>query len=271
MLEFEAYAIIASMNKTAQPTDLMREDWNERAKNDAFYYIASWNEKWDPASFFLSGEHDYQVLAEPILAKGFDPTGKEMLEVGCGVGRMTQAFARRFARVHGLDISAEMLDQARRFHGNQENINWLLGDGSGFPMIASGTVDFVFSYITLQHVPTESLVLGYVQEIMRVLKPGGICLFQFNSRQQPTMNWKGRLVWSVIDHLREPILGMNFSKAGSRLALLLHLDPLSAGRTWRGAIVDVRTVLETVWSSGGLAGGISGWGEDMTWCSATKR
>lgn len=255
--------------ETAQ---LMRQDWDERATKDAFYYIASWNQKWDSASFFLSGEQDYERLVLPVLeALGFNPERKEVLEVGCGVGRMTRAFARRFARVYALDISPDMLDQARGFHDDQKNIVWLLGDGSGFSFIADNSMDLVFSYITLQHVPTEALALGYVREMIRVLKPGGACLFQFNSRHTPTMNWKGRSLWSIIDRFREPILGMNLRGVSHGFTSLFRLDPLSAGRTWRGAILDVRAVLETIWSCGGAVEGVSGWGEQLTWCSAIKR
>jgi hypothetical protein len=41
-------------------TDLMRQDWDERARKDAFHYIASWRKDWNPESFFVSGEEDYR-------------------------------------------------------------------------------------------------------------------------------------------------------------------------------------------------------------------
>ena len=46
-------------------TDLMRQDWDERARKDAFHYIASWRKDWTPESFFQSGEEDYQRLVAP--------------------------------------------------------------------------------------------------------------------------------------------------------------------------------------------------------------
>jgi SAM-dependent methyltransferase len=250
---------------------VMRQDWDERAKKDAFYYIATWKEDWDPEQFFQSGEQDYQTFVEPVLAKlQFEPKGKTMLEIGCGVGRMTRSFAQRFGRVVALDVSAEMLRQGRDFHEQMGNIVWVLGNGTDLSMFKDDTFDFVFSYLVLHHLPTKELTLNYIREMLRVLKNGGIFLFQFNSRRQPTMNWKGRLVWGVIDRLREPILGIRLKGASYKLASLLRLDPLTAGRTWRGAVVDVREVLETIWASGGAVMSVTGWGTQFTWCYGYK-
>ena len=147
-----------------------------------------------------------------------------------------------------------------------DNILWLLGNGADLSMFKSSSLDFVFSYNVLHHLPTAELALSYVREMLRVLKTGGVFLFQFNSRRQPTMNWKGRLVWGVIDWLREAHLGW----LSRRLATALGLDPLTAGKTWRGAVLDVREVLETVWASGGAVVSVTGWGTQFTWCYGYK-
>jgi ubiquinone/menaquinone biosynthesis C-methylase UbiE len=124
-------------------------------------------------SFLKSGEEDYQQLAAPRLsALGFEPLGKTMLEVGCGVGRVTRSFAGRFARVYALDVSEEMLQRGRALHQDYDNLVWLHGDGERFEL-PDDSVDFAFSYLTLQHMPSTNLALGCVREILRVLKPNG--------------------------------------------------------------------------------------------------
>src|SRR6266571_4252909 len=91
----------------------MAEDWDERARADALLYVCSDRKYKDVEAFLESGETDYRQLAAPVLGKlDFNAQGKTMLEMGCGVGRMTQSFARRFARVCALDISEEMLRRA---------------------------------------------------------------------------------------------------------------------------------------------------------------
>ena len=40
----------------------MRRDWDQRARKDAFYYIASWRKDWDLPGFLQSGDEDYARL-----------------------------------------------------------------------------------------------------------------------------------------------------------------------------------------------------------------
>jgi ubiquinone/menaquinone biosynthesis C-methylase UbiE len=245
----------------------MRQDWDERAKKNAFYYIATWKEDWDPESFFLSGEQDYQRLVDPVLTKlCFEPKDKIMLEIGCGIGRMTKSFAQRFGRVIAIDVSEKMLHQARTFHDQLANVGWILGKGTDLFMLKGESFDFVFSYLVFHHLPTKELTLSYIREILRVLKKGGVFLFQFNSCHSPTMNWKGRVVWGIIDWLKNK----NLERASRKLALYLRLDPLAAGKTWRGVVMDVREVLETIWHHGGVIISVTGWGTQFTWCYGYK-
>jgi SAM-dependent methyltransferase len=250
----------------------MRRDWDERARKDAYFYIATWEKDWDPHRFFDSGEADVRTFVDPALQRqGFLPQGKTMLEIGAGVGRMTRSFARRFAHVVALDVSPEMLSRGHALHGEYGNILWLQGDGIGLSMIAENQMDFVFSYIVLHHIPSPDLVFGYIREMLRVLRPGGVFLFQFNSFFGPSMNWKGRLIWGVIDRLREPVFGMSFDKLGRWLSSSFGLDELAAGRTWRGAALEVRKVLDVVQAAGGEVVEMTGPGTPATWCLGRKQ
>src|SRR5579862_4683003 len=101
----------------------MRQDWDERAREDAFHYIASWRDDWTEDSFFQSGEKDYETMVAPVLSRrGWRPAGKTMLELGCGAGRMTKAFANRFGQVVALDISTEMLTHAKSLLPGATNV-----------------------------------------------------------------------------------------------------------------------------------------------------
>ena len=97
-------------------TKSIRRDWDERARKNAFFYIASWRSDWNAESFFESGEEDYARLVKPVLdTAGFETAGKAIVEVGCGAGRMTRCFARRFGRVTAVDVSSEMQDRAKHY------------------------------------------------------------------------------------------------------------------------------------------------------------
>lgn len=273
MIRFtEANTLLTGERHIGPPhTEMMRRDWDARARKNAMHYIASWEGQWGTEAFFASGHEDYQRFVAPALERmSLDPVGKAMLEIGAGVGRMTREFARHFGQVIALDISAEMLARGREFHPQHTNIDWVLGDGAGLGEIPDGAVDFVFSYIVLHHMPAKELSLGYIREMLRVLRPGGVFQFHFHSQKTSSMNWKGRLAWGLIDRLHEPVLGMRLEKWSHRLARGLGLDQDAAGRTWRGAVLDVREVLETAWAAGGAVREVTGWSTPHTWCLGAK-
>ena len=249
----------------------MREDWNERARAAAFHYILSEREFRVPEDFFRTGEEDYETLVAPVLRKlGFDPSGRVAVDVGCGAGRITRALARRFGHVYGLDVSDEMLKVASTFSRDLANITWLRSDGTSLAPVETTSVDFVFSYLVLQHIPRRDLALGLVVEIIRVMRPGGAFLFQFISGRGGDMNWRGRTVWWVMDRLRSGRRGGVRDAIGMRVAALLGLDARKAGPTWHGARLEVQEVLGTVWDSGAAVAGVLGWGTKRTWCYGCK-
>ena len=244
-------------------TDAMKRDWEERARKNAFHYIASWRKDWDPRSFFDSGEEDYYRLVSPVLAAmNFSPRDKSMVEVGCGAGRMTRVFAREFAHVDALDISAEMQRQAKEYLREFQNIRWVLADGATLCGVTDASADFTFSYLVLQHLPSQALATELLREILRTLKPGGLFLLQYNGARKPSMNWRGRAAWGVVNRL----WSAGFHRAARATASAMHLDPEMVGKSWHGISLDsadVRLILE---SAGGQSLHFSGETTPMAWC-----
>lgn len=248
-------------------TDLMRQDWDERARKDAFHYIASWRKDWTPESFFQSGEEDYQRLVGPVFTRlGWEPQSKTMLELGCGAGRMTRSFAQRFSRVYAFDISTEMLGHAKALFPEASNVDWILGNGVDLSELGDETVNFAFSYIVLQHMPEPSFAVRYIHEMLRVLKSDGMFLFQFNSVPKMTMNWKGRMAWRIVDFP----WALGFRQASRGVASLLRLPPDIAGKSWRGASLNVKVVRETIGTAGAVVKEMAGENTPMTWCCGLK-
>jgi ubiquinone/menaquinone biosynthesis C-methylase UbiE len=243
--------------------DSMRQDWNDRARNDAFHFIASWRSDWDEASFFASGEEDYARLVSPALELlSIDPVGRPMLELGCGAGRMTRCFAGHFSSVCAFDVSAEMQKRGREYLSDFTNIRWVLGDGASLSGIDSSSVDFVFSYLVLQHMPAEPLALSLVAEMMRVLRPGGAFLFQFNSETRSSMNWKGRAAWGFVD-----LLWSSGLRGASRAAARALGGEDLAGKSWRGVSITPAKIEAAVRAAGGSVLQLNGGGTTMAWCS----
>jgi SAM-dependent methyltransferase len=247
--------------------DAMRHDWDDRARRDAFLYIASWRKDWDEKSFFDSGEEDYLRFVDPILQKlQFDPAGKSMAELGCGAGRMTRSFAQCFQSVYAADISAEMQSRAKSYLPSFSNIHWVLTNGETLFPIENASVDFVFSYLVLQHMPTKELVFSALREMMRILRPGGAFLFQYNGSRRPTMNWKGRAISGILDGMAS----VGLKRASRRIATATGIDPEMVGRTWRGAALTSAEIAEAIRSARGSPEDFLDAGTPLAWCYGRK-
>lgn len=248
-------------------TNSMRRDWDERARQDAFHYIASWKDNWNEETFFASGESDYQRLVEPILSRlVVDPGRTSMAELGCGAGRMTRAFARRFRSVTAIDISEEMQSRAKSYLKDSASVRWVLTDGVSLRGVETGSMDFVFSYLVLQHYPSAELIDGSIQEMMRILRPGGAFLFQFNGSHEATMNWKGRFVSAALDGL----CSIGLKRFAQSCACFAGIDPEMIGRTWRGVALRSEEVDRMVRSSEGVPAGFEAENSALAWCLGRK-
>ncbi len=169
--------------ETASAVVAMRNIWNHLANENAMHHIASEEQNWTESDFFAGGERDISRHVDPILARlGFNPQKKRLLEIGCGVGRMSFNLAKRFGEVDALDISPEMIKRAIEYKEKfgVRNVHFHLGSGKDLAGFGKERFDFCFSYIVFQHIPNVDLIFDYVREIGRVLKPGGVFLFQVN-------------------------------------------------------------------------------------------
>jgi peptidoglycan/LPS O-acetylase OafA/YrhL/SAM-dependent methyltransferase len=157
--------------------DEMRRFWNERAREDAFYFVDSRQpyKAADPERFW-----EAEALVDYLLGGLGVQLGRDdrVVEIGCGVGRITRVLAARAAEVLALDVSDEMLARARRHNPELANVRWMLGDGRSLAPLQDASVDACVSVVVLQHVPDPEITLGYVRELGRVLRPGGWAALQ---------------------------------------------------------------------------------------------
>lgn len=135
--------------------------------------------RWDPDEFFALGRARVQEALDRLDALGIRPRRGQALDFGCGVGRLTEALADHFQQVVGVDISAPMIEAARRYSRNS-GVEYVVNTAGDLARFATGRFDFVFSAKTLQHIPPEHQ-RTYVREFVRLLTPGGVAMFQFRN------------------------------------------------------------------------------------------
>ena len=155
-------------------------------QNDLSLYDRHADHWWDGSQRWLRA---LQNLVTPRLAY-FDQVatwpGRMVLDLGCGGGFMSEALASRGADVVGVDPSYGAIAIATRHAASQGlAIRYLVGSGEDIPL-ASGSVDCVVCVDVLEHVRSLDHVLD---EIRRVLRPGGLFLFDTINR-----TWIARFV-----------------------------------------------------------------------------
>lgn len=194
----------------------MRRDWDQRARENARYYVATGRENWGDEEFFRSGqlEVENQILNDlENICQGKNPRKMKVLEIGCGAGRVTRALAAFFGEVYAVDISAEMVAQARRALEGFPNAHVFQNDGKDLAVVGCaleggwfrrlyrrlrgthGHVDFAFSCIVFQHIPSREIIENYVREVHGLLRPGGLFKFQVQGypevETRPDDSWVG--------------------------------------------------------------------------------
>jgi len=159
----------------------MQRDWDERARENARYYVATAKNDWSDDEFFQSGERTVaeEILTDMInICQGKDPKQMKVLEIGCGAGRVTRALAGVFGEVHAVDVSGEMVARAKQALADRPGAFVYQNNGKDLTVIPGGKYDFAFSTIVFQHIPSREVIYSYVREVQRLLRPGSLFKFQ---------------------------------------------------------------------------------------------
>jgi SAM-dependent methyltransferase len=114
-----------------------------------------------------------------------DPN-KDLLDIGSGIGRFEEALAPRVRSIRGIDVSAAMVEAARRRTSRFPNVRFDVSEGRDLAMMRDGTFDLVLAIDSMPYIVEAggALVDAIFQEIARVLRPGGelvICGFSYRN------------------------------------------------------------------------------------------
>jgi SAM-dependent methyltransferase len=147
------------------------------------------------------------------------PCDSLILETGCGLGHDGLELLRSGYRVVETDISPGQLGEARRLHeaeGFSETSAHYLADAENLPF-TSGCFDGAFTVASLHHLPDP---LASLQEIRRVLRPGGVFVLgtEPNSWQNYTIYPLGKVLLGVARRIAgKPIGGEEMVSEADKL------------------------------------------------------
>jgi SAM-dependent methyltransferase len=166
----------------------LQANWTALGQRDPLWAIlvepSKRGNRWAVDEFFETGRKEIDAALARVAALGLRvPTGAgggRALDFGCGVGRLTQALAGRFAEVVGVDVAPTMIERAREFNRFPTTCRYEVNTGADLRLFPEGRFDFVYSNIVLQHMEPRYST-AYIREFARVLAPGGVLLFQLPS------------------------------------------------------------------------------------------
>lgn len=156
----EAFEI--DLNKPIDPFNV----WDQRAKIPGLRSVMSLG----------LNETRAQIESEKLIAAVFsflesDLFGKDVLELGTGIGRFTKKLSQQSSSLTTIDLSQLMLNRARLNCNGAQNLNFVRASGDHIP-IPDNTFDWVFEVTVLEHMP--DVQFGEIlAEAKRVLKPEG--------------------------------------------------------------------------------------------------
>lgn len=199
-----------------------KKHWDKFARTDPFWAVLTAPGKkgnqWREEEFFQTGVESIDAEIRSVLEHHPSLRFGTALDFGCGVGRLTQALARHFDRVIGVDISAQMLEHARHYNRHGEKADYVLNTRGDLRQFAGDQFDFVYSLITLQHMEPV-YARRYIAEFVRVAAPGGVILFQVpavrdQKRPRAFTLWPDTLARRFYGYMRrrlavEPVMEMH--------------------------------------------------------------
>jgi SAM-dependent methyltransferase len=207
----------------------MESFWDDRAREDAPYFVDNLLEygSADMERFWAGGE---QVVDGVLERVGCAVAGDDdVVEIGCGLGRLTRVLAARARHVAAFDVSSEMLRKAQELL-DLENVDWIHGDGTSLAPLEEGSASACFSFVVFQHLPDPAITLGYVREMGRVLRPGG---------------------WSAFQISNDPSVHRARAGAAGRLKSLVRKGPRGQDHpAWLGSAVDLAELEQTAAGAG---------------------
>jgi SAM-dependent methyltransferase len=166
--------------------DRERRNWEELADLDPLWAILSFRDRkfgrWDNDAFFAEGDRDVERLVSRFRELGYPRQTGAVLDFGCGVGRLTPGLSSHFDRYCGVDLSVEMVKLATGLHQHRGNCRFVTNEDATLAQFSDQSYDLVFSLRVLQHITDRSVIQSYLENFVRLVRPGGLLIFQLPER-----------------------------------------------------------------------------------------
>jgi SAM-dependent methyltransferase len=134
------------------------------------------------------GERMAAVVLHELAERNIVP--RTVLDLGCGTGSATLAFARAGLNVTGLDRSPEMLDRSRALaHAESLDIAFIEGDMTDLRLSMRFQLATCI-YDAVNYLQNENELQQHIRTVYDTLEPGGAFAFDMNTRSRLERSWE---------------------------------------------------------------------------------
>ena len=134
-----------------------------------------------PADLYDAGRVAVDDLMTFVEGAGVAFERGRALDFGSGIGHTAQALAGHVDQVDGVELSASMVDLASSYNEAGDRCRYHLHRMQHLGLFADDTFDLVFSDGALPHLRPDNQ-LRFISEFIRVLRPGGVAVFDAATR-----------------------------------------------------------------------------------------
>lgn len=202
--------------------------WDRLAEDDPFWAVLSDPAKrgggWDPEAFFATGRAHMGALELELQVLGHSFAGRQVLDFGCGLGRLTQAIAATASFTVGIDASVGMVVGAQCWNRFSDRCAYLLNRSADLAMLPDRSFGAVVSFIVLQHIPPPASH-RYLAELARLVAPGGLLVVQVPA-EEVSVDLPAAAFQSVLRLVELPTI----VDAGAEVEVLVEVANTSAMR-----------------------------------------
>jgi len=141
------------------------------------------------------------------------------LEIGPGGGRWTR-YLLGFKRLYVVDYHPELLDELRR-NFNEPNMVFIKNNGTDFPGVEPGSIDYLFSFGTFVHLDLD-VIDAYLKSMKGIVKPGANIVIQYSDKTKIMAQMNPGFSNNTPERMRQMIVSAEYRILEEDLTTMWH-------------------------------------------------